>query len=54
MAEFLTVCDSIWKIMWYPLQSLAIENFIVSCPLLLLIVTMLFGIIIKLLGGLVR
>lgn len=54
MSELLVFLDELWLLMWYPLQNLSFDNFVLACPLLFLIIAMLFGMVFKLIGGIAR
>lgn len=54
MTELLSFLDELWVLMWYPLQNLSFENIVITCPLLFLILAMLFGMVFKLIGGIGR
>jgi len=54
MTEVLSFLDSLWLLMWWPLRNLSLEHIVIACPLLFLIITMMFGMVFKLIGGIAR
>ncbi len=43
MADVISFFDSFWGLMWFPLFNLSLENILISCPALLLLICMIFG-----------
>lgn len=42
MADVILFFDAFWGLMWFPLFNLFLENILISCPALLLIICMVF------------
>jgi hypothetical protein len=54
MTEMISFFDAFWKLMWFPLEHLSLELCVISCPLLILVIGMIFGQLFKFLRGCVR
>lgn len=54
MTDLLLFLDNLWVLMWYPLQNLSFDNIVLTCPLLFLILVMIFGIFFRIIGGIGR
>lgn len=51
MSDVISFFDLMWSLMWFPLRILSTDYIIIVCPLLLLIVTCVFGSVFNLFRG---
>lgn len=51
MTDLILLFDSIWRLLWFPLQNLSFDNPIIVSPLILLIIGYVFGSVFKVLRG---